>query len=196
MASRKVIALLLSSSFDAPAAPFAVLAGTYGRAQLPPMAEGAGVVVVAEVRADDAAGAAGLGFGGVEAATLAFIHEYFWPRPAAWLATAFDIFFRTSSDMLRAVTPGPSAFFFFFFGAPSSVVSAASTAMALPVVWFANAAACAAAMSLLSFLSLLILVSSSLSTFSIAANCFDTSFLMTILHIAVPSSYCDAGRSN
>src|SRR6266567_4363756 len=92
--------------------------GTYGRAQVLPIeaaaGDVAGVVVVA-----GAGLVAGLGLGG-GAALDAFIHAYLPVlRPAAWLATAFDIFLRTSSDMFFAVTPGPSAFFFFFFGPPS-----------------------------------------------------------------------------
>ena len=51
----------------------------------------------------------------------AFIHAYFpLLRPAACVATAFDSLFCTSSDMLRAVTPGPSFFFLAFFGAAPS----------------------------------------------------------------------------
>lgn len=78
-----MIARLLSSPLAEVPAKVDVFAGTYGRAQLPPVAEGAGAVVVADVSAGVAVAAAGFGFGGGGAATLAFIQEYFWLRPAA-----------------------------------------------------------------------------------------------------------------
>lgn len=66
-----------------------------------------------------AAAGAGLGFGAGVLTLAAFIQAYLPPSPAAWVATALDIFFLTSSDMFLAVTPGPS-FFLFFFAPPSS----------------------------------------------------------------------------
>ena len=138
-ASRKVMTRRVSSS------SFAVLVAlpdpnTYGRAQELPIAavagDAAGAVVVA-----GAGLAAGLGFGGGAGDALeAFIQAYLPVlRPAAWLATAFDIFLRTSSDMFFAVTPGPSAFFFFFFGPPSP---SSVSPVAAPGAWAARAWLC------------------------------------------------------
>lgn len=131
MASRIVMASRVSSSCRSGAA-FG-LVGMYGVAhELLSVADDVVVVVVVVVvevvvvvvvlvaAAVMDALCAGFGFAGMGAFKLAaFIHAYRPPNPAAWVATALDIFFLTSSDMLRAVTPGPS-FFRFFFAPPSS----------------------------------------------------------------------------
>ena len=76
MASRRVMVLRLSSSFDEDAcADFP--ADTYGRAQLDPAAPTAGVVVVAGLNAPPDEELAVLGFCGGAVVALAFIHAYF-----------------------------------------------------------------------------------------------------------------------
>ena len=57
---------------------------------------------------------AGFGRAGMGAFKFAaFIRAYHPPSPATWVASALDVFFLTSFDMLQAVTPGLSFFLFF-----------------------------------------------------------------------------------
>ncbi len=134
------------------------------------------VLVAAAIVEEEVTLCAGFGFAGMGAFKFAaFIHAYRPPNPAACVATTFDVFFRTSSDIFRAVTPGPSFLRFFFAPPLLSSPDPAPNAAPAAFVWAAKAAAWAAANSARSFRSCLILVSSSLSAFSIAASCFATS---------------------
>ena len=108
----------------------------------------------------------------------AFIRAHRPPNLAVWVASALDVFFLTSFDMLQAVTPGPSFFLFFSPGPYRHLPTPCLTVCKQRLleqpkqqhVWR-------------SFRSRLILVSSSLSALSIAASCFATSERTTMDHI-------------
>src|SRR6266550_4341496 len=158
MASRIVMARRVSSSCGGGAA-FG-LVGMYGVAHVLLSVADAVVVVIVVVEVavvvvvvvvvlvaaaaveEEVALCAGFGFGGMGAFKFAaFIHAYRPPNPAACVATAFDIFFLTSSDIFRAVTPGPSFFRFFFAPPSSSSPNPAPNAAPAAFAWAAKAAA-------------------------------------------------------